>query len=84
MRLHLDLARVVQKREVHRLVTAPLISGHSLKEVFITFLGLHVGTWFVVASYRHRWHKILWAYMINYLFVIGLAYTFDKESLFLP
>ena len=47
-------------------------------------VGLHVGTWFVIAANKQRWQKMILVYVYNYLVICLIAYflatQFDTEG----
>ena len=79
--LLLDVQLIVaQPKQVYRLWTSPLICAGSWKGILPQVVGLHVGTWFVIAGTKGRWQKIITTYFYNYLMLCLLAYFVDPVT----
>jgi len=79
--LVLDVFKIAQDPcQSYRLFTSLFILGSGTwKSAVLMEVGLHVGTWFVIASNKSRWQKIILILVYNYLVLCLIAYFFSEQ-----
>ena len=83
-KMSLDLMLIrFDYRQAYRLFTSPLLgSNGTWQSLLIHQVGVHVGTWFVIAATKGRWQKMLLAYFYNYLALCLAIYLINDPLAF--